>query len=174
MRYFISLFLLCQLFIFCTQKPVANKPETSEPELKNEVINMVKNYANEQLVSAKTSVDVRGIITMSDNQKKMVINPHMIFTGMIDQDNEPDAIASIMIFMKDGAIVDEHLIFLNKNSCLEFVTAINRNIQIIRLSDRKIVADLHTKPRSNPLYNCHSCTERVTYQYGDGDLVLVK
>jgi hypothetical protein len=174
MRYIISLFLLLQLFVCCTRKPVTNKSETSDAELKNEVINMVKNYANEQLQNAKTSKDAFGIITLADNEKKMVINPKMIFMGLIDQDNEPDAIASILIFMKDGAIIDEHLILLNKNGCLEFVTAIDRNIQIIQLTNRKIVADLHTKSRSNPLYNCHSCTERVTYQYADGDLVLVK
>jgi hypothetical protein len=162
------------LFVYCTQKPAANKPESSDAELKNEAINLVKNYANEQLENAKTSKDARGIITMADNQKKMVINPNMIFTGLIDQDDEPDAIASILVYMKDGAIIDEHLIFLNKSGCLEFVTAIDRNIQIIQLTNRKIVADLHTKSRSNPLYNCRSCTERVTYQYADGDLVLVK
>jgi hypothetical protein len=174
MQHIISLFLLLLLFVCCTPKAATNKPETSDAELKNEVINIVKNYADEQLRNATTSMDIHGIITMADNQKKMVIDPQMIFTGLIDQDNETDAIASILIFMKDGAIIDEHLILLYRNGCLEFVSAIDRNIKILQLTNRRIVADLHTKPRSNPLYNCHSCTERVTYQYSDGDLVLVK
>jgi hypothetical protein len=165
---------LLLLSVYCTRKTGTNKPAISDAEVKNEAINIVKNYAAEQLQNATTSKDVRGIITIANNQKKIVIDPEMIFTGLIDKDNETDAIASILICFNDGAIIDEHLILLNKNGCLEFVKAINLNIKILQLTKGRIVADLHTKPRSNPLYNCHSCTMRVNYQYSNGDLVEVK
>ena len=165
----LTLFLTC-----CHQKEANKKPESSDAELKNEVINIVKNYVDDQLQGATTSTDFRGIITKEDKQKKIVIDPNMIFTGLIDEDNETDAIASVLIYLKEGAVIDEHIILLYRSGCLEFVTAVTRNIKVLRLENRKIIAEFHTKPRTSPLYNCHSCTEIVNYQFRNDDFVQVK
>ena len=174
MRYIIFLIPLIILLAGCDQKAKYDKSAHSEAELTNEVINIVKDFAVSQLSNPTTSVDSTGIITMSDGQKKILIDPRRIFTGLIDRDKETDAIATILIYLDEYSVIDEHLILLHRNGCLEFVAAIDRNMKILYLKKRKIVAEFHTKPRSSPLYNCHSCMKVVKYEYREEDLVEVK
>jgi len=174
MRYFVLLFLFSILFVHCNRKPTANEPDASEASLKHEALNLVKDHVNRQMNNAQSSSDARGILTISDQQKKVMIDPGMVFTGLIDEDEVPDAIASYLVDYPDGATIDEHLVLLNRNGCLEPDTSLIMNIQIIRLEKRKIIADFHTKSRNNPLYNCHTCTNRVTYRYSGKTLVEIE
>ena len=131
-------------------------------------------YAVKQLNDAKTSGDVQGSVYVEDSKKKYEINPRSILTGFIDGDDKPDAIVSVLVRFKQGAIIDEHLILLQSNGKLNLVRTIEQNMIIVLIAKGIITTEYHTKPRTSPLYNCEKCTEIRDYVFRDNDLIELK
>jgi hypothetical protein len=169
-----SLIIIIGLLLSCSQTPRKNQVETLEVKLKKEAIAIAKNYAVKQLKESKTTVDENGIITIRDDQKRYKIDPEKIFTGLIDSDMNEDAIVSLTSYYKHDMGFTEHLILINTNGKLVLIKVIETDMKIVKLKDRIITAELHTKPKTSPLYNCPHCIEIVNYQFKDGDLVKLK
>ncbi|MBA4410105.1 MAG: hypothetical protein Q8S54_04880 [Bacteroidota bacterium] len=170
---FLIIFILVFL-ISCNRKPAKTQPECLESKIKKEVISHAKDYAAKQLKAPTTSVDGFGIITLKDDLKRYRIDPSKIFTGQIDADENSDALVTLTSFYKQDPGMPEHLILINTNGKLVLDKVFELDLKIVKLKDRIITGELHTKPRTSPLYNCSHCIEIANYQYKDGDLVRLK
>lgn len=160
--------------ISCSRKPAKTQPESLESKLKKEAIALAKDYASKQLKAPVTAVDGFGIITIKDDQKRYRIDPSKIFTGQIDPDESIDVLVTLTSNYKQDLGMPEHLILLNTNGKLVLDKVFELDLKIVKLKDRIITGELHTKPRTSPLYNCSHCIEIANYQYKDGDLVKLK
>ena len=148
--------------------------DASENKIRNQVITVAEKYVMNHLAEPRKTGSETGIITISDNQKSYVIDPLKIFTGLIDDDQEEDAIVTVATYQGEYQTVSEQLIILNTENSLTLVRALESDMRIISLKDRIITADVPEHSRNNPLFNCKSCWEVVRYQYRTGDLVKVE
>jgi hypothetical protein len=171
-----SLSLILILILLGCNKTKTQKVETdsTEKRIKNEALVIAENYARSNLNNTvAVKPNKHGDITVSDSLKRYVIDLNSIKMGLIDGDNIIDAIVSMVVYYSNQTVTDEHLILLNKNGKLELAGQIEQNIRVILITNRKIIAELHTKPRSSILYQCQKCKKIVEYQFKDGDLVLL-
>jgi hypothetical protein len=162
------------VIISCSRKPVKPQPESSESKLKKEAIDIAKDYASKQLKTPTTSVDAFGVITIKDDLKRYRIDPSKIWIGQIDLDETKDVLVTLTNTYQQDIGMPEHLILLNTNGKLLLDKVFEQDMKIVKLKDRIITGELHTKPRTSPLYNCSHCIEIVNYQFKDGDLVKLK
>jgi len=154
MRHFFLLFIFAGFLASCSQSSgtdhVNNSPEAN---IKNQAIALAESYAKDQ-------------------QKKVVINPDLVFTGLIDEDEHQDAIVSASTIQ--GPFSDLQLILIQKDGKLMLSRAIEADMNILSLKNRVITAEVPTRPRSSPLYDCLSCKELADYQLSGGELVRIK
>lgn len=146
----------------------------SEKKIRKQVIAIAEDYANKGLKETKKTIAPNGIIIIGDEQKRYLIDPAKIFIGLIDDDSKKDAIITITSFKGEYLDLIEHLIILNTNSKLMLLRAIESDMKILKLQDKVITAELPTRPRSSPLYNCTACREIVKYQFKSGDLIKLE
>lgn len=144
--------------------------KTSDSKIRKISISIAEDYVSGQLKDPKKSVTPDGLISISDDQKKYIIDPARVFVGLVDDDQEKDAIVSILSFQGQNLNIPEHLIILRTNGRLMLIKSIESDIKILELKDRVITAEIHTKPRTSPLYHCPSCIEIVKFRYTNGDL----
>jgi len=168
------LFIFIAILVSCSPKPAKNQPESLESKLKKEAVALAKDYASKQLKTPTTDVDGFGIITIKDDLKRYRIDPSKIFINQINSDESKDALVTITSTYQQDIGMPEHLVLLNTNGKLELEKVLELDIKIVKLKDRIITGELHTKPRTSPLYNCSHCIEIANYQYKDGDLVRLK
>jgi hypothetical protein len=171
-RTFLFIIIIGTIFS-CTQKP-SRQPESIESKLKNEAVVIAKDYVSKQLKTATITVDGFGMITISDELKRYRIDPSKIIIGQIDQGDSMDGLVTITSTYQQDIGMPEHLILLNTNGKLALEKVFEQDMKIVKLKDRIITGELHTKPRTSPLYNCSHCVEIVIFQYKDGDLVRLK
>ena len=157
--------------IFSCQDSGPKKTETDSESLKKEVISIAEGYVKEQLKDAKTIINSTGLITIENYQKKFIIDPRDILAGFIDDDQETDAIITLTSYMDQNYYMTEHLILLQTEGKLMLIRSFEKDMKILRLKDRIITAEIHTKPRTSPLYSCASCKAIIYYRYSNGDLI---
>jgi hypothetical protein len=174
MRLCIFLIVLTGSFFSILNSCTGLHDDASENKIRNQVITVAEKYVMNQLAEPQKTGSETGIITISDIQKRYVIDPSKIFTGLIDDDQEEDAIVTVSAFQGEYQTVSEQLIILNTENSLTLVRALESDMRIISLKDRIITADVPEHSRNNPLFNCKSCWEVVRYQYRTGDLVKVE
>lgn len=172
-RPFLLIFIL-GILLSCTQKPAKTQAESYESKLKKEAVAIAKDYASRQLKAPTTMVDDFGNIIINDNQKRYRIEPSKILTGKIDGDENIDALVTLTSNYKQDIGMPEHLILLNTNGKLMLEKVFELDMKVVKLKDRIITAELHTKPRTSPLYNCSHCIEIVNFKYSNGELVKLK
>jgi hypothetical protein len=63
---------------------------------------------------------------------------------------------------------------INVDGKLIMQRAIENDMKILELKDGIITAEIHTHPKSSPLYDCPVCMEAVKYRYVAGELVKVE
>jgi hypothetical protein len=174
MKYTLFIMLIIGVLISCNQKPAKNQPESLESKLKKEAVVIAKDYASKQLKTPVTTVDGFGIITIKDDIKRYRIDPSKILIGQIDFNESKDVLVTITSTYQQDIGMPEHLILLNTNDQLVLEKVVEIDMKIVKLKDKIITGELHTKPRTSPLYNCSHCIEIVNYLYKDGDLVKLK
>jgi len=121
-----------------------------------------------------TTVDAYGVIIIKDDLKRYRIDPSKIFVSQIDQNESKDVLVSLTSTYQQDIGMPEHLILLNINGKLTLEKVVEIDMKIVKLKDRIITGELHTKPRTSPLYNCSHCIEITNYQFLDGDLQKIK
>jgi len=148
--------------------------DASKTKIRTQVIAVAEKYVMNQLAEPRKTESENGIISIGDSQKRYVIEPLKIFTGLIDDDQKEDAIVSVAVFQGQYQTVSEQLIILNTAGSFTLVRALESDMRIISLKDRIITADVPEHSRNNPLFNCKSCWEVVKYQYRTGKLVMIE
>ena len=149
----------------------SDSSERSLIKVKDKVISITTDYVKTTLKNTKKSISQNGTITIGDSLKRFIIDPSKIFTGLIDDDLTSDAIVTVISFEGDYLDLIEHLIILNTNGKLMLIRAIESDMNILKLENRVITAELPTRPRSSPLFYCTSCREIVNYEFKNGDLI---
>jgi ribosomal protein L4 len=163
--YCISIFIAA-LLLSCSQN--------SDKKIKKQVTAVAEKYIMSQLTKPEKTVLENGLITISDEQKKYIIEPSKIFTGLIDDDQKTDAIVSVLTFQGQYQTVSEQLIILSSEDGFKLASGLESDMRIISLKDMIITADVPEHSRNTPLFNCPSCWEVVKYQYRMGELVKVE
>lgn len=174
MKHSLILTLLVYFMFSCNQKPTKTQPESIEMKIKKEAVNLAKEYASKQLKNPTSNTDAFGVINLFDEVKRYKIDPAKIFIGPINADNSEDALVTLASSYKHDLGMSEQIILLNNNGTLVLDKVFELDMKVVKLKDRIITGELHTKPRTSPLYNCGHCIEIANYQYQNGDLIRLK
>jgi hypothetical protein len=167
--------LLLTLIQGCSQNsgtgPAGN---SSEKKIRKQVTAVAEKYIMSQLNDAKKTVLKDGSIVFSNDLKKYVIEPAKVFTGLIDDDQNIDAIVTLSTYDNKFQTVSQQLVILKVNNEFKLAASLESDMRIISLKDRIITADVPEHSRSTPLFDCPSCWEVVKFQYRIGELVKVQ
>jgi hypothetical protein len=170
---YILLILITFLFACSVKQNNSENSDSKTNELVKQIVDIAAKYATSQLKdSVKTSTG-DGITWISDNQKMYEIDPNKTFYGLVDADSAEDAIVTLTSFIGQEPGIPEHLILINKNGKLMLAKSIEMDMKILSLKDRFITGEIHTKPRSSPLYNCEKCMAIVKYKFENGDTIKI-
>jgi exosome complex RNA-binding protein Csl4 len=141
-------------------------------------------YAMDKFTEAKKTVAKDGIVTVTDNQIKYIaidnnqikyiIDPAKIVVGLIDDDENEDAIITISSINGQYLEMPEHLILIKTDGKLMLNRVIESNMKVLGLKDRVITAEVSTRSLNSPLRDCSECKEVVKYQFRAGDLVRME
>jgi len=148
-----------------------NADEKAEIKIRKQVTAVAEEYIESQLVNAKRTAIKDGTIIFSNDQKKFVIEPSKIFTGLIDDDQETDALVSLSTYDTQYQTESEQLVILKTGNEFTMAGAIESDMRVISLKDRIITADVPEHTRNSPLFNCQSCWEVVKLKYNKGEFV---
>lgn len=165
------------LLIFITScnevTETASSDRTPDKKIRKEAIGLAKRYVSSQLKEPGETV-ANGIISISDSIKRFIINPSKIYVGLVDEDLKKDAIVTVVSFRDQELDRIEHLFILRTGKKFMLIKVFESDMRILELTDRIITAEIPTRPRTSPLYNCASCQAIVKYKYKDGDVVKVE
>jgi hypothetical protein len=155
----------------------------SENLIKKEVLDVAIKYARDKFKEPKETVAKDGIVTVVEKQVnyvtsnayqiRYVIDPSKIVIGLIDDDENEDAIITISLF-NGYTEMPESLILIKTDGKMVLNRSIEADMRIIGIKDRVITAEVFTRSRNSPLRNCSSCKEVVKYKYRMGDLVRIE
>ena len=174
MRLFLII-LIVVLFGGCNQKAQTPKNDDPGTKLKEEAFRIAVGYTKSTLSNPALSMpDAKGIFSVSDTTKRIELDPNAVHIGLIDNDQNPDAIVSMIYYHANQTVTDHHLILLNKNGHLEQVADLEMNIRIIVINNGKITSEFHTKPRTSMYYNCVKCKTIVDYKFSNDSLIAQK
>lgn len=148
--------------------------ETPAEKIRKEAVAIAEDYAQKQLKNGRITSDANGFITVKDSLKSYIFDPSRIITGFVDDDSLEDAIVTITSFSGQDIDLVEHLILLNTNGNLMLIRSFEADMKILRLTNRILTVEVHTKPRTSPLYNCAACRAIINYRFRDGDLVKIE
>jgi hypothetical protein len=165
---------IISFWVSCNQNTNRKQPESKEAIIEKEAIKLAKEYAAKQLKSPSETMDAFGVIIIKDEDKRFRIDPTKIFIGQINDDNVDDALITLTSNYRQDLGLSEQLVMLGTNSALALEQVFELDMKVVKLKDRIITGELHTKPRTSPLYNCGHCIEIANYKYQNGELVRLK
>jgi hypothetical protein len=161
--YYLYIAVLLSLLPGCSQN--------SEKNIRKQVTAVAEKYIMNQLKDSKKTVLKDGTIIYSNELKKYAIEPAKIFTGLIDDDQNTDALITLSTYDKQFQTVSEQLVILKVNNEFKLASSFESDMRIISLENRIITADVPEHSRNTPLFNCTSCWEVVKFKYSFGELV---
>jgi hypothetical protein len=168
----VSLFL--NILLSLTSCMLISCSDTSPEKIKEKALRIAENHAKDQLTEANKTVSKDGIIVLSDNETKCLIDPKFILTGDIDGDAKPDAVVSIFTFRDQKLALREHLILISKGGKLVIGKVLEGDMKFLSIKDKTIYIETSKIASDSPMYGCKICTEVNKYQFIDGDTVRMK
>ena len=145
-----------------------------DSKTRDRIINVAETYLNGQLKNPEKKDLGNGVLEYSDENKRFIIDPATIRTGLIDEDSETDAIATLYTFQGQTQTVSEQLIILGSGNKFVLSGAIESDMKIISIEDRIITADVPEHKRDTPLFSCPSCWEVIKFRFSQGELVRIE
>ena len=165
LSYIILTIIACSTLINC-----GDRAEKKESKLREEAFSVAVDYARGQLSDAREEAGIAGAVIISGNEKKYIIEPAKVFTGLINDDDEPDAIVTITSVKGQFVDLIEHLFLISSGGKLMLIRSVESDMKVLRISNGIITAQVPTHPRTSPLYNCASCQEIINYRFINGIL----
>jgi hypothetical protein len=176
-----NLCIIFSLLLFFSSCGTRNNKVDKETALRNQAVEIAVKYASEKNVESKVTTESNGIVTVSDNagnfilnadnRVKYVIDPAKITTGLINDDQETDAIMIISPSKGQYLLTPEVLILTGKDDKLILNRVIESDMKILQIKEREITAEISTKSRNSPLRDCPVCKEIVKFRFRNGELV---
>jgi hypothetical protein len=158
-----QIFLMVLLFSGCG-------PRTGH--LREDALALARTYAKEHVQSAEIKEN-GGQVMIGDHTKRYLIDTSLVFTGALNADTEPDALVSLEVYEGDFGVRTEHLILIHEGN-LRLDHVVTSDMKVLAVKDGLIIAEVPTKPRSSPLFNCHSCRELHDFRFENDSLVQVR
>lgn len=165
MKQILSLIII---FIFLT-----SCNNNSGTRIREEVMGIAENYIADNLGDTTKLILQDGTMIIGGDQKKYVLYPGMIFTGLIDEDTKEDAIVSIFPYQGNFEVTTEHLFIINISGKLTLLRIVESDMKILNIEDGIITAEVPEHSRNSPLFDCPSCQEVVKYRFVSGELVRI-
>ncbi len=132
--YYYTIISLLLIFLPGCSTNSGTGPEDKSPEkkIRKQVTAVAEKYIVSQLNDAKKTVLKDGSIIFSNDLKKYVIEPAKVFTGLIDDDQNIDAIVTLSTYDNKFQTVSEQLIILHSEDGFKLVSAIEsfRNLKL--------------------------------------------
>ena len=159
----------------CLQNnPQSQQNIKAQEKTREAVINYSENYFRDKLKDARIFIDEDGLITIKNDITGYKINQSKIITGLIDEDNNDDAIVPFYTLRGQSVMGYYHIILLSSGDTYKVVKTMNDVFNILGIKNRKIIAEVSTVAPDSPGFGCAQCKEVVNYLYKDGDLVKVE
>lgn len=175
MKATLLLMILTGSLLSCKQQPSEeNKAPLTQTQLMEQAISVAEKYARDQLGEARKTTLPNGTILFEDSMSRYALEPGRLYAGLIDEDGLPDAIVTLATYKGPRQTTSEHLILLNTGNMLELKKVIQSDMDILRIRDRIIAADVPTHDRNSPLFDCESCRDVIQYRFTEGELVKVE
>ena len=172
MRYIISFPLILLLITSCSDSE--KRADKNENRIRKEALTVAEKYAVNQLTDRSKIVDINGIIILGNDEKRYIIEPSKVIAGLINEDEDTDAIVTITSFKGDYIDIIEHLIMITVEGKLLMIRSVESDMRILNINNGLITAKVPTHSRNSPLYNCESCQENKNYRFINGNLDEVK
>ena len=174
-------FFMFFMMISCSQNGKNGGPGNT---IRNRAMEIAIKYAKDKLKEPKETVAKDGIVTIVDNQVnfvtssayqvRYVIDPQKIEVGLIDDDENEDAIVPISSINGQDLEIPEHLIIIKTDGKFILSRVIETNMKILGIKNRIITAEVSTRSLNSPLRNCSVCKEVVKYKFRLGDLIKIE
>jgi hypothetical protein len=163
-----SVLLFCIVLSGCS-----NDKTGSDSIFREKVLSVTENYIKTKLNASDIVHSDDGVIFIRGGEREYLIESKKIFTGLIDDDKEVDALVTL-IPVNSLTEKSKHLVILGKNGDPFLFEIIDSDMKILQLEDRIITAMIPEYPRSSPLFNCHDCREIVRFRLVSGELTKIE
>jgi len=140
--------------------------------LRQDALSLARTYAKDHVEKADIQ-EHGGQEIIGDHSKRYLIDTSRVFTGAINTDSEPDALVSLEVYEGDFAVRTEHLILI-RDGKLVLHKVVTSDMKVLAIKNGVIIAEVPTKPRSSPLFNCHSCRELHDFRLENDSLVRIR
>jgi hypothetical protein len=144
---------------------------SSVEDLKKQCNVIATDYAMNRLKNGTKKESEEGFVLFTDKQKTFLLNPSKVFTGFINDDENPDAIVSLDTFINERQTTTEHLILINNGKKLILNRVVESDMKVLGIKDSLIIAEISAHSRNSPLFDCASCLEVVKYRFREGALI---
>lgn len=173
--FFLLIFIFAKVISSCVQDTGTEGIKSrSEKKIIQKAIALAESYAEGQLKKASKTVTGDGVIILDDTQKKYVIFPAKVYVGLINDDQDRDAIVSVDSYQGQYQVPSEQLIIIKSGGKFLLNKAIESDMKILQIRDGIITAEVPTHTRNSPLFNCSECQEIVNYQFKNGELIRLE
>jgi hypothetical protein len=163
-----SVLLFCIVLSGCS-----NDKTGSDSIFREKVLSVTENYIKTKLNASDIVHSDDGVIFIRGGEREYLIESKKIFTGLIDDDKEVDALVTL-IPVNSLTEKSKHLVILGNNGDPFLFEIIDSDMKILQLEDRIITAMIPEYPRSSPLFNCHDCREIVRFRLVSGELTKIE
>ncbi|MFZ0282906.1 MAG: hypothetical protein WAL29_14740 [Bacteroidales bacterium] len=175
MRILLAILLITFFLPACNQHSGSVKSGIGpDKKIIKEAVAIAENYATQQITDAKRFPANDGSIVIGNDQWKFVIHTSGVHAGLINDDNEKDAIVSLDSYQGQFQVPSWQLILLKSRGRLKLEAAIEYDMTIRQIEDRLITAEVPTHTRNSPLFNCSECIEIMRFRFENGELVRAK
>jgi hypothetical protein len=172
MRYIIAISLIFLVIISCSDS--GKRAIKKEARIRKEALAIAEKYAADKLTCRSKIVDLNRVIILGNDEKRYIIEPSRVLTGVINEDDETDAIVTITSLKGNFIDIIEHLIMISEEGNLRIIRSVESDMRVLTINDGIITAKVPTHSRNSPLYNCEACQEIKNYRFINGNLEEIK
>jgi len=168
--------ILSVIFLFsCSgNQEIQETGNSIPPEVLKQVLEIATDYAKSQLKDSVKTMTRDGITWISDKQMMYEIDPARIYTGLIDEDLNEDAIITLAIFQGQNMKIPKHLIIIKSGNSLKLAKAIESQMRILLINNKKIIAEISSMAKDSPQSDCNLCKDTVDFQFNGVELFEIK
>jgi len=168
--------ILSVIFLFsCSgNQEIQETGNSISPEVLKQVLEIATDYAKSQLKDSVKTMTRDGITWISDKQMMYEIDPARIYTGLIDEDLNEDAIITLAIFQGQNMKIPKHLIIIKSGNSLKLAKAIESQMRILLINNKKIIAEISSMAKDSPQSDCNLCKDTVDFQFNGVELFEIK
>ncbi|HCI54836.1 MAG TPA: hypothetical protein PLN06_02235 [Bacteroidales bacterium] len=172
MNKYLSFVLL--FFLICSCNSEKGGGGISEKNLKKEIIKSIEEYISNGSDKIKQSDDGKENIKLSAGKIDYLILFENMYIGDIDGNNFKDIIVPVARLVGGRPVMKEHIFFINDGGNYRRDTIIADIVNILKVEEGEIYAEVSKVGMDSPGYGCKECMEIKKYSYRGGRLGVVQ